>query len=239
MLVALTVQFFFFILWPDRRNPWWRLGAAYAALMVFLGDAVWEGYPGAASRVLLPMALAFNILVPRRGAWWIVLVLGNLTVLCMPDTLKPPGHPAYRIEGPRELHGAARAGRVIEVEFGDKWYPDEQSYFEYWRWSPGDADLVIRNPHSFAVQADVRFQLRSLDEREIVVFAGDQPAWSGRVGDKPVAVNLPGVVLPPGDSRWRFTSDRLPAIPRNGDPRRLAFSLRDLKLILKARVEAP
>jgi hypothetical protein len=65
VLISLTVQFLFFVLRPSWRDPWWRVAAAYSVLMIFLGDAVWEGYPGATSRVLLPMTLAFNILVPR------------------------------------------------------------------------------------------------------------------------------------------------------------------------------
>ena len=58
--------------------------------MIFLGAAVWEGYPGAASRVLLPMTLAFNILVPRGWKWWGVLLLGNLSVFATYDTLRAP-----------------------------------------------------------------------------------------------------------------------------------------------------
>jgi len=61
-------------------------GASYAVLMIFLGDAVWESYPSAAARVLLPMTVAFNILVPR-GKWWpILLVVGNLGVLASPTS---------------------------------------------------------------------------------------------------------------------------------------------------------
>jgi len=81
MLVALTVQFLYLVLRPQWTQAWWRIGITYAVLLIFLGDAVWEGYPGAASRVLLPMQLAFNILVPAGRAWWLVLVLGNLTLL--------------------------------------------------------------------------------------------------------------------------------------------------------------
>ena len=62
--------------------------------MVFLGDAVWEDYsvgrrPGAPS-----MTLAFNILVPRKGLWPLLLVIGNLGVLGWADSYKPPGRKA-------------------------------------------------------------------------------------------------------------------------------------------------
>ena len=42
-----------------------RVGVAYVVLMVVLGPDVWGGYPGAALRVVLPMTIAFNLLLPR------------------------------------------------------------------------------------------------------------------------------------------------------------------------------
>ncbi|HEY5078872.1 MAG TPA: hypothetical protein VII43_03450, partial [Opitutaceae bacterium] len=44
VLIGLLAQFCFFAFRIRWRDAWWRLGASYAALMVFLGDAVWEGY---------------------------------------------------------------------------------------------------------------------------------------------------------------------------------------------------
>src|SRR5258708_4067544 len=93
--------------------------------MIFLGDAVWEGHPGAASRVLLPMQLAFNILVPAGRAWWLVLVLGNLTLLAAPATLESPTGEGYVIKGRDELvYG--RAGQKVTIDFSDTWYPVER-----------------------------------------------------------------------------------------------------------------
>jgi hypothetical protein len=113
VLVALLVQTLFFLLRPRWRETWWRIGAAYAVLMIFLGAAVWEGYPSAAVRVLLPMQLAFNIAVPRGGRGWLVLLLlGNLTLFSTPDLLKPPGRESYRVEGPRALRMVEGTGRT-------------------------------------------------------------------------------------------------------------------------------
>jgi hypothetical protein len=82
-IIAITTQALFFCCTPGRwRNPWWRLGAAFTGLMMMLGDAVWEGNPGAAPRVLLPMTLAFNLLVPRgRRRLGFLLLLGNAWLL--------------------------------------------------------------------------------------------------------------------------------------------------------------
>ena len=68
-------------------NAWWRVGIASCALMVVLGPAVWVGYPVAATRVLLPMTVAFNAVLPRNRWFWPVFVLGNLTIISGLDTL--------------------------------------------------------------------------------------------------------------------------------------------------------
>jgi hypothetical protein len=80
-LVALTTQAVALIWLRDWRNPWWRMGVPYAVLMIFLGQAVWEGHPGAATRVLMPMTFAFNLLLPSTRWFWLLWVLGNVNVL--------------------------------------------------------------------------------------------------------------------------------------------------------------
>jgi hypothetical protein len=238
ILVGLTVQWLFIVLRPRWRDPWWRLAATYAVLMLFLGDAVWEGYPGAATRVLLPLTLAFNVLVPRGRAWWIVLLLGNAAIVASPDLLAPPGRESFTVEGPRALRVAEGTARTVEVVFDDSWYPAEKSRFQYWRWSRGDATIVLRNPQPFAVVADVAFELRSNDRRGVAVRAGDRMLWSAqlepRVSQHTV---LRGVRLAPGDTVWKFETDRPAEFPSDYDRRRIAFSLRDLELDLVRRAE--
>ena len=73
----------------DWRSRWWRVGAVFLTLMLVADPVVWEGYPGAYTRVLLPMTLAFNLLLPGRKWFWPLLVLGNLSVI--------PGIQALRI----------------------------------------------------------------------------------------------------------------------------------------------
>ena len=50
-------------------------------LLFLLGPAVWGGHPGAAGRVVLPMTIAFNVLLPRQRWFWPLFALGNVTVL--------------------------------------------------------------------------------------------------------------------------------------------------------------
>jgi len=70
------------VLWRHRtpENPWWRIGAAYSVLLLFLGPWVWSGY-WAACRAVLPLTLAFNLLLPTGRMFWPLWIAGNLTVL--------------------------------------------------------------------------------------------------------------------------------------------------------------
>lgn len=71
------------VLWRvrDFKSGWWRVGAAYALLGLFLSSWVWSGY-WAACRALLPMTLAFNLLLPGNSrAFWPLWMLGNGAML--------------------------------------------------------------------------------------------------------------------------------------------------------------
>ena len=81
VLVGLTVQAIYLVWRQDWRSPWWRVGFAYVFLMLVIDRAVWEGYPGAATRVLLPMTFAFNLLLPSGKAFWPLWIAGNLAVV--------------------------------------------------------------------------------------------------------------------------------------------------------------
>jgi hypothetical protein len=79
---ALTVQVVYLLVSRAWREPWWRLAAEFAVLMLVVNSAVWEGYPGAATRVLLPLTFGFNVLLARagRGFWW-WFAAGNLHLI--------------------------------------------------------------------------------------------------------------------------------------------------------------
>ncbi len=84
LLAAVCTQIGFLIAKPAWRDPWWRLGAAYALLMPFLGRPLWAGQPPTALRVLLPLLLAFNVRLrscEQPIAFWTLFVLGNLAVV--------------------------------------------------------------------------------------------------------------------------------------------------------------
>jgi hypothetical protein len=82
-VIALTVQAIFVVWTRWWSEPWWRIAAGYAALMALVDWAVWEGHPGAITRVVLPLTFGFNLLLAKREPrrFWIWFVLGNLNLL--------------------------------------------------------------------------------------------------------------------------------------------------------------
>lgn len=231
MMAALSVQLGFFLFRPRWTDPWWRVGAAYTVLLAFLGGAVWEGYPGAASRVLLPMTLAFNILVPRSRSWLVPLLLGNLTVFALSDVLRPAGRESYRVTGDVAIARDAASRDGFTVTFDTNWYQAERSRFEYWRWCAGSAEVAFSHHGTAAVLADVSFTLRVASDRRVRIIQGEQVLWEGSI--------LPGsgsrVVLPlqrfePGAVLWRFETDQPPVTPSEEDLRPISFNVRDLEV---------
>jgi hypothetical protein len=68
-------------LWKSRdwHSPWWRIGASFAVLLIFLSPWVWSGY-WAVCRAVLPLTVAFNILLPADRWFWPMWTVGNLTL---------------------------------------------------------------------------------------------------------------------------------------------------------------
>lgn len=79
-LAGLAVQTV--VLWcrPQPDSAWWRIGATYSLLLLFLGAWVWSGY-WAVCRAALPLTVAFNLLLPVNRAFWPLWIFGNLTLL--------------------------------------------------------------------------------------------------------------------------------------------------------------
>ncbi len=89
-MIGLTTQTAALLVLRDWRNPWWRAGMGSVVLMAALGPAVWEGVPGAATRVLLPMTFAFNFVLPQNRWFWMLWILGNLSILPALEILRVP-----------------------------------------------------------------------------------------------------------------------------------------------------
>jgi len=239
VLIALTAQWLFIVLRPRWSELWWRIAAPYAVLAIFLGEAVWEGYPGATARVLLPLTAAFNFLVPARRWWLLLFVAGNLSVLISYDTLPPPGRESSVVTGPRKLRIVPETGAIVDVSFDGNWDDPEKSLLEYWRWSTGDATITFHNPHPFAVRADISFGLRSNDDRVVGITMPGRTLWLGKLaGGRLRPVLIGDFVLAPGETSWKFETPT-PALSPAPDTAKVAFSLRNLRIALKTSQSPP
>ena len=235
-LIGLLAQFCFFAFRIRWREAWWRLGAGYAVLLAFLGDSVWEGYPSAAPRVLLPMTLAFNLLVPRKGWWALLLVAGNLGVLGSVELLKPLEFRDFVLKGPVSARVGPDGIGAEAAYTSENWWPLEREGVDFWHWSKGDCTVTIHNPQPFALRADVSFGLATGDPRGASVSIRGAVVWSAAV--EPAKDNeavVRDIELPPGDTVLLFRSDRPATRPGAGDARTLTFSVRDLTIDLRAR----
>lgn len=237
MMITLTVQFIYMLARPQWDKAWWRIGASYALLMVALGDAVWEGYPGAASRVLLPMQLAFNVLVPVGRGWRFVLLLGNLTLLASPAALQAPLGEGYVLKG-RDEFVYATQGRQVEIEYGEEnWFSAERYGSDFWCWSSGSAVVTLTNPHAKPLVARLRFGLSVNERRNIRLVINGVETWDTTVaGTDMVNVLLNTVTLAPGVNKIEFVTDA-PATKVGNDPRPLAFRLLNLRFDLQRFAE--
>ncbi len=240
-VVSLGTQVLFFALRPRWRDPWWRVGAAFGVLMVFLGESVWEGYPAAAARVLLPMLLAFNLTVPRGRRWWPVLLLGNITILSTPNFIRlPVGIEPQLVDGPSALLQDHATGGSVRISFEGPWYQAEQSFGENWRWTAGDVEVVVHNPHAFPVVASLSFGINSRNARNVRLLVGDRVLWHGTSVPRRHDVSVSSLLLQPGTTRFQFRSERPAEVsPQNPDTRALAFRVLDLNLLLSSAAPDP
>lgn len=224
-VLSLTVQCIFLLARWRPSETWWRIGAMFALMAVFLSRPVWEGFPGAATRVLLPMSLAFNILVPRGRRWLPILVAGNLTVFASVSEFNPP---------PRFFNIAAPSAMAAAVTISDTghWYQVESRGSNTWRWASGDAGLVFENTSDQPLAATLHGTVSVLDRnREIAVRFGEQRLWSTTLSSDRAGFSL-AFTLPPGSSELHFITPQ-PAPPEDRDGRALAFSVSNLKLTLR------
>lgn len=224
-VAGLTVQAAYLLRHRDPSDPWWRLGAAGLLLMLLLGPAVWEGFPGAAPRVLLPMGLAFAVLASRRrAAGW--LIAGNLGILAGVLALR------YVPFDNREIAAARRGGEAVQLRVDGGWAFTEQHRWHIWSWSNGPAHLQLRAWPAGLSRCRLDFFLRSLGNRTVTIREDGRVLWSGTVGRDRRPVSLQ-VRINEGSAKLDFGTDR-PAVTDPGPPhkRRLAFALYDPRIEL-------
>ncbi|WP_221032966.1 hypothetical protein [Actomonas aquatica] len=234
--ISVTVQAAFLLCWWRWSSAAWRLTVPFAVLALVLGTAVWEGHPGASSRVLLPLLLGFNLLLPKGRRWWALLLLGNLTMFFGPVSLEPRTREIHTvlITNRAEVAEAALPQGELRVDFPRPWHRAESDGDRQWRWSEGDAAIEVFNPYDRPVEVEIRGQWSVHTDRLGQLKQGDTVLWQEHLTRAPTDWRVSGVVLPPGRSELWVTSDQAPAQSNPADPRKL--SVRLLKFAVKGRV---
>ncbi len=223
--LGLTIQAAYIVIKLRLQDRWWRVGAAYVGLMLFLGTAVWEDYPGAAMRVLVPLTLAFNVLAHRVRAPLAWLLLGNLGIFA--------GLLAWRDvpRGSQELAAVRSGSAAVIARPGDGWFPAERHGRQRWQWSQARGAVIFETwPRSADLTVRLDFQLRSLTPRTVVLRQGGREIWHAEIGASLSSHHL-GVPITGGRGAIEFSTET-PGLPESSvaGARVLAFALYDLRV---------
>ncbi len=225
VMVALMTQAAFFFLHRQPEKMWWRIGVSFAVLMLFIAQPVWEGYPGAATRVLLPMMLAFNLLVPRGRRWLAVLVLGNLSAIVGVHEFNAPPHESFVVSGERSVRTQIKWGR------GEGWYVAEGDGRRQWRWSSGLGRLRLTNTSTEPVMVRLSGEVAALKPMRVTIRADEVVLWNGAVSVKREAFETTLFSIPAkAGQEIEFRADTSGVQHANGDERVLAFAVYDVDI---------
>jgi hypothetical protein len=167
--LALSVQALYVVTRWQWTQTWWRLGAAYTLLFLTLGTAVWEGFPGAATRVLLPLTLAFNVLVHRQRASWFWLLAGNLAVFAGLLALRDV-HP-----DPREMAARSTPDLAVVVRLEEGWHGREFNRSHQWAWTAQRASIAVETWPHVDGEVTLTYRVRALTPRPLAVDTAGRP----------------------------------------------------------------
>jgi hypothetical protein len=224
-LVALTAQAAFIMIRRRGEDRWWRVGASGVVMMAVLGTSVWEGHPGAATRVLLPMSVAFAVFAVRENASPPWLVAGGLSVLSGVLALWHVPH------DPRELAAGRWGAGAYIVRLDEGWHGVERERRSAWAWSARAGTLAIETSPRASRPVHLRLRVRALTPRALVVGQGAEEGWHGLVGTRLEWIEIPVTPDPNGRVRIQLRSDA-PAVPENSGPasRGLGFAVYGVEL---------
>jgi phosphoglycerol transferase len=119
----------------------------------------------------------------------------------------------------------------LPPEFDRNWYGLERSSTDNWRWSLGDANLILYNPDPRPRSVHIVFGLGTVQSRRVDIYAGAERIYTGSVDPAEPAIIDLTVSLEAGRNELKFRSDRPGELPGNGDTRKLAFNIRNLSIV--------
>jgi hypothetical protein len=223
---ALTAQAVYLLRRLQWDNVWWRVGAVSVAMMAMLGTAVWEGFPGAATRVLLPMGVAFAVLAVRERAGWGWIAAGSLTIFSGLLALWQVPHDARELAAGRFAAGTF----VAKVEQG--WFAIERHKGNAWVWAAHEGTLLITPSRPLPTPLQVRLRVRAITPRDIEVRQGETVLFRGAVSTPYQWIEFPTVPLrSPGALKLTLKSTAAPELESSRPgARALGFAVRGIEL---------
>jgi glycosyltransferase involved in cell wall biosynthesis len=119
---------------------------------------------------------------------------------------------------------------VLPPDFAWGWHGLESAAEENWRWSSGDAKIVLYNSSSIEKGVRLAFGLGTVKPRSIkITLRGQRVHQTSLRPGRPRRVEMV-LTLVPGANELRFATDVPTDPPSDNDPRKLAFMLRDLNI---------
>ena len=234
-MAGLTAQLVFILVRPRPADLWWRVGAACSLLMLCLGPAVWEGFPVAAGRVLLPLNLACNVLSLRTRAPLAWLLAGNLTVFSGLLALREV--PYHRME----LAAVRSHGVACLLRLDPGWYGRERDPHHVWSWAGtrGRLDLDVW-PRSARPVIRLTIRLCSQTPRIVTIEHAGRVLWRGEVRYELQTISLPALPMSGNPLSLELSCDA-PGVPEDATPtaRSLGFALYDPVISLSDAAAPP
>jgi hypothetical protein len=120
---------------------------------------------------------------------------------------------------------------ILPPEFDRNWFDLEGSASDNWRWSTGDASIVLYNQGPQPRPMHLSFSLSSPRSRTIQISSNGQELFANSFSEGTPAQPVRLVVMvPPGRCQLFFHTDVPGALPGNGDQRPLAFNVRNFTI---------
>lgn len=125
---------------------------------------------------------------------------------------------------------AVRVGApgLVEATFGAGWHQTEGLGVNRWRWTMGEAELLLNNPSAEPLKVRLTFRGRAVSPRTLQPVLNGRPLRHGDLGDKLETLELGVATLPPGRSLLLFRSNQPPREPDASDSRDLDVALHGL-----------
>jgi len=168
---------------------------------------------------------------PLRGGWDLN---GGLIYVALPDGESHRLNAHYSIEKTSSPY-------FVRARLEEGWHEQERvaRTATRWRWSTGDATLRLENPHRRALRVVVRFQARSMIDRDLQFWVDGQRMRTVHLTTELHTVRTPEFVLLPGVTTLRLRSSQPPTYLSAGDTRPLGFAAYDVEIQVRPEAEEP